>query len=93
MLLVYHKTSNRQIYNDIYNFMGGRNCFYDKKMVNYKDEYTKFKLFNRFASAFRRLSAIAYGKGTGRAAGSYTADDRRGIKEKTLRACRLPGFE
>lgn len=48
--------------------MGGRNCFYDKKMVNYKDEYTKFKLFNRFASAFRRLSAIAYGKGTGRAA-------------------------
>ena len=93
--------------------MGGRNCFYDKKivdvfeskefgkfltldglmMVNYKDEYTKFKLFNRFASAFRRLSAIAYGKGTGRAARNHTADDRRGIKEKTLRACRLPGFE
>ena len=55
-------------------------------MVNYKDEYTKFKLFNRFASAFRRLSAIAYGKGTGRAARNHTADDRRGIKEKTLRA-------
>ena len=73
--------------------MGGRNCFYDKKMVNYKDEYTKFKLFNRFASAFRRLSAIAYGKGNGRAARNHTADDRLGIKEKTLRACRLPRFE
>ena len=78
--------------------MGGRNCFYDKKMVNYKDEfiYHDMIVHTPMATNMNIKNVLVIGGGDGgtvRAARNHTADDRRGIKEKTLRACRLPGFE